>query len=83
MAGPFSDTLYKSGALAFLENEMRNFSLYTLRDYPLPSKANFSKEVLHKRQESCRDLPSLCDKLDEASIELYSMRIIATQLLHY
>ena len=62
---------------------MRNFALYTLRDSPLPSKAKFSNEVLHELHECFEDVLSLCDELQKASMELYSMRIIATQLLHY
>ena len=83
MAGSFGDTLYKSGALALLEDKMRNFSLYKLRDSPLPSKANPSNEVIRELQECFKDVLSLCDELNDDSIELYSMRIMATQLLHY
>ena len=77
------DTLYKSGALAFMEDKMRNFSLYKLRDSPLPSKANPSNEVIRELQECFKDVLSLCDELNDDFIELYSMRIMATQLLHY
>ena len=82
-AGSFGDTLCKSGALAFLEDKMRDFSLYKLCDSPLPSKANPSNEVIRELQECFKDVLSLCDELNDDSIELYSMRIMATQLLHY
>ena len=62
---------------------MRNFSLYKLRNSPLPSKANPSNEVIHELQECFKEVLSLCDELNDDSIELYSMRIMATQLLHY
>ena len=48
MPGSFGHTLYRSGALAFLEDKMRNFSLYILRDSPLPPKANPSNEVIRE-----------------------------------
>ena len=66
-----------------MEDKMRNFSLYKLRDSPLPSKANPSNEVIRELQECFKDVLSLCDELNDDSIELYSMRIMATQLLHY
>ena len=64
-AGSFGDTLYKSGALAFMEDKMRNFSLYKLRDSPLPSKANPSNEVIRELQECFKDVLSLCDELND------------------
>ena len=62
---------------------MRNFSLYQLRDSPLPSKANPCNEVIRELHEYFKDVLSLCDELEDDSLELYSMRIMATQLLHF
>ena len=62
---------------------MRTFSLYTLRDSPLPSKANFPNEVIRELQECFNNVLSLYEELNENSIQHYSMRIMSTQLLHY
>ena len=41
----FGYTLMQSGALAFMENQMRNYALFDLRDHPLPTVTEFSLEV--------------------------------------
>ena len=81
--GSFGATLLKSGAFAFLEGKMKDFSLYELRDRPLPSKANLSGEVLRELTECFKDILLLCEELAPNSIEQLSIQIMATQLLHY
>ena len=51
----------QSGALAFLESKMRTFSLFELRDYPLPSKTDHSTEVKKGIKQCMFDVLQLCE----------------------
>lgn len=79
----FGATLLKSGAFVLPEGKLKDFSLFEFFDRPLLSKANLSVEVLRELTECFKDIVLLCDELAATSIEQCSIRMMATQLLHY
>ena len=78
----FGDKLLQSGAFALLEDKMRTFSLFELRDHPLPTQGDHSPEVMNGIKECMHDVLKLCDDLAPDSVEQLSMRTVAETLLH-
>jgi len=72
----------QSGALAFMQNLMRNFALFELRDHPPPSAAEFSFDVKTGSKECMQDILQLCEKLKTDSVEQLCIRVMGEMLLH-
>ena len=71
----------KSGALAFLESKTKDFTLFEVRDHPLPSKAVLSYQPERDLMECMKEVQPLCNALDRRSLEEPSIRNLANPVL--